>query len=296
MGAETYLLGVILTILAGVVNNVAVVMQKYVINNLPKGEKKLMKTLIKKPMWFIGLIMQLAISGVLTIIAQLLIGPALVPGLMAAGLIILALGSVKILNESLKNEEIMGIISLIIGILFLGLSTLQISSDDVNAVILDIGFNVRLFTYTFIFIGGFIIFNLLQKKFERYRAVLIATGSGLLFAIANLYISPLFAIFANPSVHPWKIAMIPICIFVLVFVNALAIIRINVAFTAGKASNLTGIQQVPIQISPIFVYFFVFALLTPHFMAIPFLFIGIVLIILSTFLLGTRQAQMDEIK
>lgn len=296
MGAENYVIGVILTILGGVINNLAVIMQKYVINRLPKDEEKLMKTLIKKPLWLGGLIIQLGLSSILIIIAQILIGPALVPGLMAAGLIILAIGSVKILNESLKTSEIIGIVSLIIGILFLGLSSLQIDSNDVILVILDIGFNIRLFTYTFIFIAGFILCNLLRRKFEKQEPLLIAAGSGLLFAIANLWMSPIFAIFANPIDHPWKIAMIPICAGFLIFLNAIAIIRINVAFTAGKASNLTAIQQVPIQISPIFVYFVVFAYTAPFVFSIPCLIVGIILIIISTFLLGTRQAQMGEIK
>jgi len=296
MGTETYVLGVILTILAGVIVNCGTIMMKYEINRLPKGEEKLMMTLVKKPIWLGGLIIQLAISGVLTIVAQILIGPALVPGLMASGLIILALGSVKILKESLKTSEIIAIVLLIIGILFLGLSTLQIDATDVNAVIINVDFNVRLFTYTFIFILGFITCNLLRRKFEKYGSILIAFGSGLLFAVANLYLSPLMAIFANPIVHPWQIIMMIICIAFVILLNAIAIIRINVAFTGGKLSNLTGVQQVPIQISPIFVYFVVFALPAPFLLAIPYLFIGIVLIIISTFLLGTRQAQMDEIK
>lgn len=296
MGAETYVIGVILTILGGVINNAAVIMQKYVINSLPKGEEKLMKTLVKKPLWLGGLIIQLGFSSILIIIAQIFIGPALVPGLMAAGLIVLAIGSVKILNESLKTSEIMGIVSLIIGILFLGLSSLQIDSDDVILVILDVGFNIRLFTYSFIFIVGFILCNLLRRKFEQQGPLLIAAGSGLLFAIGNLWMSPIFAIFANPIDHPWKVAMILISALVLIFLNAIAIIRINVAFTGGKASNLMAIQQVPIQISPIFVYFVVFAYTAPFVLSIPFLFIGIILIIISTFLLGTRQAQMGEIK
>ncbi len=296
MGTETYVLGVILTILAGVIVNCGTIMMKYEINRLPKGEEKLMMTLVKKPIWLGGLIIQLAISGVLTIVAQILIGPALVPGLMASGLIILALGSVKILKESLKTSEIIGIVLLIIGILFLGLSTLQIDATDVNAVIINVDFNVRLFTYTFIFILGFITCNLLRRKFEKYGSILIAFGSGLLFAVANLYLSPLMAIFANPILHPWQIIMMIICIAFVILLNAIAIIRINVAFTGGKLSNLTGVQQVPIQISPIFVYFVVFALPAPFLLAIPYLFIGIVLIIISTFLLGTRQAQMDEIK
>ena len=296
MGAETYVIGVILTILGGVINNAAVIMQKYVINSLPKGEEKLMKTLVKKPLWLGGLIIQLGFSSILIIIAQIFIGPALVPGLMAAGLIVLAIGSVKILNESLKTSEIMGIVSLIIGILFLGLSSLQIDSDDVILVILDVGFNIRLFTYSFIFIVGFILCNLLRRKFEQQGPLLIAAGSGLLFSIGNQWISPIFAIFANPIDHPWKVAMILISALVLIFLSAIAIIRINVAFTGGKASNLMAIQQVPIQISPIFVYFVVFAYTAPFVLSIPFLFIGIILIIISTFLLGTRQAQLDEIK
>jgi len=297
MAGELFVLGVFLTIIAGVINNLATIMQKYVINKLPKDEEKLMKTLIKEPLWLTGLIMQLAIVGILTFVTQSLVGPALVPGLMAAGLIVLAIGSVKILNESLKISEIIGIISLMIGILFLGLSSLEINTNAVNAVILDVGFNIRLFSITFIFIFGFITCNLLRRKFEKYGAILIATGSGLLFAVGNLWMSPFIAIFMNfIPIHPWKIILIPICSVFLILLNAIAIIRINVAFTQGKASNLLAIQQVPIQITPIFVFFIVFALPTPFLLSIPFLIIAIILIIISSFLLGTRQAQIDEIK
>ena len=108
--------------------------------------------------------------------------------------------------------------------------------------------------------------------------------------------SPFIAIFMNfIPIHPWKIILIPICSVFLILLNAIAIIRINVAFTQGKASNLLAIQQVPIQITPIFVFFMVFALPTPSPLSIPFLIIAIILIIISTFLLGTRQAQIDEI-
>ena len=152
-----YILGVFVAILAGIIIDLGIILQKKIINE-HKDDEEYIKNLIRSKEWLLGITMQVAIGGgILYLIAILLIGPALVPGLMAAGLIILAIGSVKILNESLKTSEIIGIISLIIGILFLGLSSLQIDSNDVILVILDVGFNIRLFVYSFIFIGGFIL-------------------------------------------------------------------------------------------------------------------------------------------
>ncbi len=70
-----------------------------------------------------GLLLQIVIGGlVFYFIAIIFIGPAIVPGLMSVGLIVLALGSVKMLKETLGKEEIIGILLMIGGVSLLGLS------------------------------------------------------------------------------------------------------------------------------------------------------------------------------
>jgi uncharacterized membrane protein len=82
----------------------------------------------------------------------------------------------------------------------------------------------------------------------------------------------------------------------LILTNAIGIITITQAFRIGQASNLVPIQQVPIQIAPIFVYLLVFLLIPPSIFSILSLVIGIILILISSFLLGKRQEQLEEIK
>jgi hypothetical protein len=53
------------------------------------------------------------------------LGPALIPGLMAAGLIVLVLGSIWILGEKLGAAEIAAIALLVLSITLLGLSRLS---------------------------------------------------------------------------------------------------------------------------------------------------------------------------
>ena len=94
---------------------------------------------------------------------------------------------------------------------------------------------------------------------------------------------------------PVYIAIFIIASVILVLVNIFGITELQKAFTAGQASNLIPVQQVPIQITPIFIYFFVF-LLTALPIAFVYISIGVALIILSSFLLGKRQARMEEIQ
>ena len=55
-------------------------------------------------------------------------------------------------------------------------------------------------------------------------------------------------------------------------------------------------QQVPIQITPFLAYFFVFTLMPSTIFPIIYVIIGVFLVLLSSFLLAKRQAQLDAIK
>ena len=56
------------------------------------------------------------------------------------------------------------------------------------------------------------------------------------------------------------------------------------------------IQQVPIQITPVIAYFFVFTLMPPTIFPVIYMIVGVMLILLSSFLLAKRQAQLEAIK
>jgi drug/metabolite transporter (DMT)-like permease len=297
MDAAVYTIGVTFAILSGIINNLGAVLQKKVVNDKSDEDSKLMKNLIKSPLWLMGLLMQLAIGSVFFILAQLYIGPALIPGLMAAGLIVLVIGSVYIVGESLEKVEIIGILLMILGITFLGFSELSI--DIVNTNLMDLAFVANVVVFTVVFSLIAIICEIIAKKNKRLFGILLAISSGCMFALSNFWISPLMSVFAKvfEETASWgELIWFISAAIILPLVNLIGIARIQTAFTKGQASNLIPIQQVPIQISPIIVYFFVFLLATSSIISTIYMLVGIILIILSSFLLGRRQTQMDEIK
>jgi drug/metabolite transporter (DMT)-like permease len=297
MGASVYTLGVTFAIISGIINNLGTVLQKKVVNDKSDEDSKLMKKLIKSPLWLIGLLMQLVIGSVFFMLAQLYIGPALISGFMAAGLIVLVIGSVYIVGESLKKVEIIGILLMILGITFLGFSELSI--DIVNTNLMDLAFVANVVVFTVVFSLIAIICEIIAKKDKRLFGILLAISSGCMFALSNFWISPLMSVFAKvfEETASWgELIWFISAAIILPLVNIIGIARIQTAFTEGQASNLIPIQQVPIQISPIIVYFFVFLLAAPSIISTIYMLVGIILIILSSFSLGRRQTQMDEIK
>ena len=290
MDLITYLLGVILAIISGIANNFGTVLQKKVVNE-HRNDEEFLKQLAKDKTWLFGLILQLVIGAIFFMVAQILIGPALVPGLMAAGLIVLALGSVKILGETLKRDEYIGIIIMIAGILFLGLSQLSIPTETI--ILTDYVFTMT--SFTVILTSSAILCKIVSNKKPNTKALLLALFSGFMISITNFWISPLMTVFEQMNFTPGYIAIFVVASIILIITNIFGIIELQKAFTAGQASNLIPVQQVPIQISPIFIYFFVF-LLTAQPTAIVYIIIGVAMIIISSFLLGKRQAQMEEIQ
>lgn len=296
MDPSLYWLGVVLAILSGIINNFGTVLQKKVVND-HIDDKEFMKNLAKNPLWLLGLIMQLAIGTVFFIFAQIYIGPALIPGLMAGGLIILALGSVKIVGESLKKPEIIGIFIMIIGITVLGLSELSIEITEVD--LFEQWFILRLIIFTFLCFMSSVICYIWQMKNEKFRAILIAVSSGFMFSLSNFWISPLMGVFTNVfggNVSIEELMLFIVAAIILVLANILGTWMIQKAFKFGQASNVIPIQQVPMQITPIIVYYLVFLLASPSILSAFYSIIAVVLIVISSFLLGQRQAQLEEIK
>jgi multidrug transporter EmrE-like cation transporter len=300
MALFDYWIGVLLAVACGVVNNVGMVLQKKVVNDLPAKarEERFKRSLARNPLWLVGLVLQMVVGSAFFMLAQVYIGPALIPGLMAAGLVVLAIGSVRIVGERIRAPEAIGIGLMILGIVLLGLSGLVIATESYNA--LDTAFltRVTLFTLTLLVIAVGCAVG--QRKSVAYRGTLLAILSGCMFALSNFWIFPLMATIVH--VLGFTFILVELAIFVLaavilVLTNVFGISTIQDSFKVGEASLMVPIQQIPVQVAPAFVYLAVFLLAPPAgYYSLMLLGVGIGLIIVSSFLLAKRQAQIQAIK
>ncbi|MFX1409676.1 MAG: hypothetical protein ACFFA6_04955 [Promethearchaeota archaeon] len=296
MSATSYWLGVFLALLAGSITQFGTVLQKKAVNNLTK-ETDFLKSLIKEPIWISGVVLSFGISSIFFLTAQVFIGPTLIPGLMAFGLIILALGSIRIIGEKLKTEEILGIFIMILGTFSIGMSGLSI--DITETSLSEIGFMIRTILFTSIIVFLSLLCQVFQKKFKNFKGILLAIISGLMFALSNFWVSQFMAVIANVLRGVFNLTELLVFIISGIFListNILGLATIQQAFRVGQASNMIPIQQVPSLLVPIFIYFLVFLLDPPNIFSLVYTIIGIILILISSFLLGKRQAQLEEIK
>jgi hypothetical protein len=292
--------GILLGISAGVCLNVGNILQKKSVNDIsPEARsEKLIRTLFRKPVWLAGLLCQVFGSAVLVMIAQFFIGPALLPGLMASGLIVMGVGAAKILNEKLGRAEFLGIALMILAIVFLAFTglTVDVESQD----LLDTGFLTRVSLFTIVLFGMIVALEIAQRKSEGYRGILLALQAGTLLALANFWVSPFSVniahLFGGTLVIPGELVLGIVGGIILIFTNIFAISVLQKAFTCAQATNVVPLQQVPINIAPVFVYFGIFLLASPTDYATPFLIVGIAMILVSSYLLSKRQAKLEEIK
>ncbi len=297
---SNYLLGVGLAILSGIFFHSGALLQKKVVNEIPKQarDKRFMRTLLKHPLWIGGLLMEFGAGAATFILAQSLIGPALVPGLVASGLIVLAIGSVKLNGEMLNRSEYLGIALMILGILFLGLSELGISTEIVREVLKFSDTVLRVVVFSVSLFALWVVTHLLALKRTRRKGMLIAFSNGFPFSLSNFWISPLLAVIfvvlgGNGSFA--QVMLLVIASIILVGTNALGVRQTQEAFKIAQASNVIPVQQITVQITPILVYFYVFSLTPPTSLAGVYIIAGSLLIVVSGFLLGRRWAAPETI-
>jgi drug/metabolite transporter (DMT)-like permease len=291
-----YILGVVLAILSGVLNQFGQLLQKKAVNNLPEEirKSKFMRTLLRNPMWITGLVMSIGAGTACFMIAQDYIGPALVPGLMASGLIVLALGSVWMNGESLDTFEITGIFLMIIGIALLGFSRLEINGETVIASLETNSALMRIAVFSLSLTALWVIFHFISLKSGGRKGIVMGFSNGFPFAISNLWIAPLVAVIFLVLEGKGSTSQIVIFItasIILVGTNVIGMWQTQECFRYGQASNIIPVQQVPVQIAPVLVYFYVFALIAPDSASVAYMLSGVLLIIISGFLLGRRQEE-----
>jgi hypothetical protein len=296
-----YILGVGIAILCGVCMQSGILIQKKVVNDMPRDarDKRFMRTLLKNPIWVAGLILEYGVGSAAFMIAQSLIGPALVPGLMASGLIVLAIGSVKLIGETLSLPEYTGIFLMIMGILLLGLSELGISIEVVRESLATPGTasRITILTVSLFLLWGFT--HLASLRSARRKGIIMAFSNGFPFALSNFWISPLLAVFIIVLTFKgtWgQTGLFVLSCAILVGANIFGIRQTQEAFKFAQASNIIPVQQISVQLTPILFYFYVYALKAPKSISATFIVTGALLIIVAGFLLGRRQQELETIQ
>ncbi|MHA1125807.1 MAG: DMT family transporter [Candidatus Heimdallarchaeota archaeon] len=300
--ANLYVVGVILALAGGIANNFGALLQKFAINKIPKEEREegYFKKLLKSVPWLIGLVLIVGASGALITFAQYFIGGALIPGLMAVGMIVLTIGAVKILGEKLNRAEYIGIAVMIIGIVFIGLSALEITNDEVKDYITDTDLNtnylIRLGIFSVVLFILWIGSRQLGKRLEKGKTIFLILGSSFPFALANAWMQPLMVLikeFINKNFTALNIILLIISVLIVSVINVLGIGHLQDAFKYGNASLVYPIGTIPQQIAPIIIFYGIYLKDSPQVYSLYFLLVGIILICIAGFLLGRRQGQLE---
>jgi hypothetical protein len=292
-----YGVGIILAVASGIVHNVGVLLQKKVVNQVAPDRQRFFATLVRNPLWLAGFVIQMGLGSALFLLAQVRLGPALIPGLMATGLAVLVLGSIWILKERLGAAEITGILLLILAVTVLGLSRLTIDVGRFD--VLARSFILRSALFSAAVITLILIFEILARSTIRYRGSALAISSGLFYVLSNFWVGPFMGavlrIFKGVLAPP-VIALFAAGSAILVLTNMYGIAKLQLAFRVTNASLAIPIQQIPIQSAPALIYLLVFRLVPPSTVSMPMFCAAIVLIIGSTFLLARRQGMMEAFR
>lgn len=296
---DNYLLGVVFALLAGSTNALGTILQKSAVNKIISQVQagSFVASYVRHPVWVTGFLVTFVFGTIFTLSAQNQIGPALVPALMASGLIFLAFGSARMLNEKLNPSEWIGIISLVIGIALLGFSGLQIPRSGVDLLAPEIQFRFFSFSLALVLCWG-VSWWIAKMTPNLSQGQLLAISSGLPFCLSNLWILPLLMtiglVFTGKAQLTELLFFILSCI-ILVVTNVLGVQQTQESFRVAPANKVLPLQQVAVQIAPILIYLYVFhrTMTEASIILVP---LGVSMILVGGFLLGNRRAEMGSVE
>jgi len=316
--------GIIFALVSGIVNNLGTLLQKKAVNEHLKkritvlshtGEldtsryrkyssiKMSMKELMLNRTWLIGFILQLVIATGLFIVAQVMIGPSLTPAIGSFGLVVIVFASCLV-QEKLTWDEYIGIFLMTVAVFLLGLSDLQIEVSKTD--FLAPYFQMRVAIFSAVIVVLSIGCKLWSNKKDRFEGTMLALLSGLCVALSNFWVSPLTSVGVGLFVHDGQnptfryhhtvtiVFFVILAVVIVVASNTLAIYERQLAFRVGHAATMIPISHIPSHLSSPLIYTLVFWLPQPASYSLAFMWFGIVLLLISSFIFGKREATLEQ--
>ena len=290
---SAYIIGVAAAIVAGITFNLGLVIQKIAVNRT-NSQAGLLRQILRSPTWLAGLTLQIFIGAPLNLYAAAEIGPVLLPGLMALGLIVLAIGAVKIVHERVGWVDILGILLLFLATALLPFSGLSVDLRSTNFS--DPRLVSRLAFFTAAVAACILICYLLQLRSPRHRSILFAINSGMFYVESNLWIGILMGLFRRWGAGQFSPALlggVALASAISIIGSLFGVINIQKAFQTGDATRVVPIQNAPPQILAFVPYIAVFQLKPPSPLSFPIAAVAVALIIIGSALLAQRQVALN---
>jgi hypothetical protein len=304
-----YLLGVAAALGAGIATNVGILIQNGAVGRVRKGEP-LMRSLLRSPAWLSSIGVQFVLGSPLYLAAVGLIGPAIVPGLMSVGLVVLTLGAVIIQKERLTVREGAGIAMVGCAVVCFGLCRLSI---DVYAYsLLDAGLLLRSAAFTAALVaiavgcgaGAAASLRGAPRKASggssgpgAARASLFhAAAAGVWYCAGNLalgFILAGFARFAAGAFIPAEILVFLAASALCAAGNLLGVARTQHAFAHGRAVVAVPLQNGVSQVLPVLVFFLVYRPYVPAPASFAFMAAAAACLAAGALLLTGKRSQAD---
>ncbi len=290
---RNYLLGVSTAILAGMAFYSGIVLQKAAVSKL-QDHSQLMARLIRTPLWLEGFAIQFVIGVPLNLVAAALIGPAILPGLMATGLIALVIGSIRFSHEAFGWADGVGILFVMAAAALLGLAGLGIDMKNVDFY--DRAFQSRLAAFSMVVASFSVACYLLQRKDGPLRGIFRTLDAGFLFVQSNLWLSVMMGFvyrWGAGLFSPGDVVLAITATAIAATASILGVTETQRAFQVGDATRLVPIQAVPQQILPVITFFIVFQLTPSNQDAMILAGAGVTLVLLGSTLLARRQVHLQ---
>jgi hypothetical protein len=266
--ALEYAVGASAAIAAAAAINIGTVVQKRAVTAQGPKEGVLLPTLLKNRLWLAGFALQACLGGPFTVAAMSLIGPSATPGLMASGLIVLAIASRRINHEKLIGRSKLGILLIAGSVVLIAWSALTVdlslhpfpegSSSAKFATLLGaMTASVALFAAAgaILILGG-----------DKRGAVSLALGAGSVSALGNLLLGLVSGALRGALAGAIDVTKAPAVLAALAALLACSVVNMALtqhALRAARASTVVPILQVPIQITPIVAFYAVYQPFNP---------------------------------
>jgi len=286
-----YGLGIATAILAGIVNNLGVLAMKRAVSRIPR-DRPLRGSFLRSPLWLAGFALQFIVGVPLNFVAVGLIGPFLVPGLMAVGLVVLAIAAVLSGDERVRWTDFAGVILLVLAVFGFSMSRLAVDTAATSPR------DPVLLLRASLFVGGLVIVILGTSVAGRaargspsLAGILFAVQSGFLYTLGNIgagFVSGVAGRLGRGQADGLEILVAAVALAIAAGGSALGVLTTQHALRHGRVVVTVALQNAIGMIVPMGLFFLVYRPFRPTAGALAFVSAGSVFLIVGVLFLTKR--------